>query len=359
LQRRLCLLFIFSFAELNCINWEEVRMTVKIGINGFGRIGRCVMRQLQNNTDLEVALINDLTDTHTLAHLLKYDSVHRTFSGDVGHTEKGITVGGKAIAVSAIPNPSEIPWAEAGVQIVLECTGRFTTKETAAAHMVRGPKKVIISAPGKGVDKTFVLGVNGHEYDPASHHVISNGSCTTNCLAPVAQVIHSQFGIKRGLMTTVHSYTNDQRILDLPHSDLRRARAAALSMIPTSTGAAAAIGLVIPSLKGKLNGLAVRVPTPNVSLVDVTFEIEKSATAESINGALKAAAQGDMRGVLVVSEEPLVSSDFNGNPASSIVDAEYTTVMDGTLVKILSWYDNEWGFSQRLIELATKVGKTL
>jgi glyceraldehyde 3-phosphate dehydrogenase len=261
--------------------------------------------------------------------------------------------------VSAVADPTEIPWAKAGVSIVLECTGRFTTKESASAHLKSGPKKVIISAPGKGVDKTFVVGVNDQDYNPGQHHIISNGSCTTNCLAPVAKVVHENFGIRRGLMTTVHSYTNDQRILDLPHSDLRRARAAAVSMIPTSTGAASAIGEVIPALKGKLHGFAVRVPTPNVSLVDVTFELDKATTAASLNAALKAASEGALRGVLGFSEEPLVSCDFNGNPASSTVDGEYTTVMDGTMAKILSWYDNEWGFSQRLIDLATIVARQL
>lgn len=334
-------------------------MALKIGINGFGRIGRCVMRLLENNKDIEVALINDLTDTKTLAHLLKYDSVHRTFGAAVSHTEKGISVNGRQVAVSAVANPAEIPWSECGVQMVLECTGRFTTKDTAAAHLGRGVRKVIISAPGKGVDKTFVVGVNDGEYDPANHHVVSNGSCTTNCLAPVAKVVHEAFGIRRGLMTTVHSYTNDQRILDLPHSDLRRARAGALSMIPTSTGAASAIGQVIPALKGKLHGFAVRVPTPNVSLVDVTFELEKSTSVEALNAALKSAAGGPLRGVLAFSEEPLVSCDFNGSPASSTVDGEYTTVMDGTMAKILSWYDNEWGFSQRLIDLTARMARSL
>jgi glyceraldehyde 3-phosphate dehydrogenase len=334
-------------------------MAVKIGINGFGRIGRCVLRLLEQNKDLEVALINDLTDTTTLAHLLKYDSVHGQFGANVGKNDQGITVNGRSIAVSAVADPTEIPWAKAGVSIVLECTGRFTTKESASAHLKSGPKKVIISAPGKGVDKTFVVGVNDQDYNPGQHHIISNGSCTTNCLAPVAKVVHENFGIRRGLMTTVHSYTNDQRILDLPHSDLRRARAAAVSMIPTSTGAASAIGEVIPALKGKLHGFAVRVPTPNVSLVDVTFELDKATTAASLNAALKAASEGALRGVLGFSEEPLVSCDFNGNPASSTVDGEYTTVMDGTMAKILSWYDNEWGFSQRLIDLATIVARQL
>jgi glyceraldehyde 3-phosphate dehydrogenase len=334
-------------------------MAVKIGINGFGRIGRCVLRLLEQNKDLEVALINDLTDTTTLAHLLKYDSVHGRFGANVGKNDQGITVNGRSIAVSAVADPTQIPWAKAGVSIVLECTGRFTTKESASAHLKSGPKKVIISAPGKGVDKTFVVGVNDQDYNPGQHHIISNGSCTTNCLAPVAKVVHENFGIRRGLMTTVHSYTNDQRILDLPHSDLRRARAAAVSMIPTSTGAASAIGEVIPALKGKLHGFAVRVPTPNVSLVDVTFELDKATTAASLNAALKAASEGALRGVLGFSEEPLVSCDFNGNPASSTVDGEYTTVMDGTMAKILSWYDNEWGFSQRLIDLATIVARQL
>ena len=337
-------------------------MTVRVGINGFGRIGRCVMRSLLGNKNLEVVLINDLTDTRTLAHLLKYDSVHGTFAPEVSHDENGIVVGGKKIKVSAVPKPAEIPWASAGVDIVLECTGHFTSKETAQAHMTganASVKKVIISAPGKNVDKTFVVGVNDEEYDPKNHNIISNGSCTTNCLAPVAKVVQDKFGIKKGLMTTVHSYTNDQRILDLPHSDLRRARAGALSMIPTSTGAASAIGLVIPALKGKLNGFAVRVPTPNVSLVDVTFDLEKSTTREEINAALKEAASGKMKGVLGFSELPLVSSDFNGSPMSSTVDAEYTTVIDGTMAKILSWYDNEWGFSQRLIDLTQIVASKL
>jgi glyceraldehyde 3-phosphate dehydrogenase len=334
-------------------------MTIKVGINGFGRIGRCVMRSLLNNRNLEVTLINDLTDTKTLAHLLKYDSVHGVLGAEVSHGEKGIVVNGKSIAVSAVPKPTEIPWKQAGVDIVLECTGHFTSKETASAHLAAGPRKVIISAPGKNVDKTIVIGVNDQEYDPSAHTVISNGSCTTNCLAPVAKVIHEQFVIKRGLMTTIHSYTNDQRILDLPHSDLRRARAAALSMIPTSTGAASAIGQVIPALKGKLHGFAVRVPTPNVSLVDVTFEVEKPTTVEAVNAALRAAANGPLRGILEVSDQPLVSTDFNGSAASSSVDAEYTTVLDGTMVKILSWYDNEWGFSQRLIDLTERVAKSV
>jgi glyceraldehyde 3-phosphate dehydrogenase len=334
-------------------------MGVKVGINGFGRIGRCVLRSLQNKPGIEVVMINDLTDTRTLAHLLKYDSVHGTFAADVAATPNGVKVGGKEIAVSAVPNPAEIPWAKAGVDIVLECTGLFTKKEKAEQHLKAGVKKVIISAPGTGVDKTLVIGVNDKEYDPAHHNIISNGSCTTNCLAPVAKVIHDAFGIRRGLMTTVHSYTNDQNILDLPHKDLRRARAGALSMIPTSTGAAKAISLVIPELEGKMNGIAVRVPTPNVSLVDVTFEVEKATSAEAVNALLREAAAGSLKGVLSVSDEPLVSTDFNGSSFSSSVDAEYTSVMDGTLVKVLSWYDNEWGFSQRLIDLTALVASKL
>ncbi len=334
-------------------------MAVNIGINGFGRIGRCVLRSLQGNKNLNVTMINDLTNTSTLAHLLKHDSVHGTFAHDVKAKEKSITVDGQEISVSAVPNPAEIPWSQAGVDIVLECTGLFVSKEKASAHLKGGAKKVLISAPGKEVDATFVMGVNDGDYDPSQHHVVSNGSCTTNCLAPVAKTLHEALGIKKGLMTTIHSYTNDQRMLDLPHKDLRRARAGALSMIPTSTGAAKAIGLVIPELKGKLHGLAVRVPTPNVSLVDVTFDVEKATTAEEVNELLKKAAAGGLKGVLAVSESPLVSTDYNGNPFSSTVDAEYTSVMEGNMVKVLSWYDNEWGFSQRLIDLTTLVASKL
>jgi glyceraldehyde 3-phosphate dehydrogenase len=327
-------------------------MTVKIGINGFGRIGRCVLRALENHKGLEVVHINDLTNAATLAHLYKYDSVHGTAKTPVDHKENAIVVGGKTIAITAIQNPAEIPWAQAQVDVVLECTGRFTKGEECAAHLRAGAKKVILSAPGKSVDKTLVLGVNHHEYDASKHNIVSNGSCTTNCLAPVAKVVHEAFGIKKGLMTTIHSYTNDQRILDLPHSDLRRARAAALSMIPTSTGAAKAISEVIPALAGKMHGISVRVPTPNVSLVDVTFELGRKVNASEVNDALQKAANGPLKGILGFSTEPLVSTDFNGNPMSSIVDAEYTTVIDDTMIKILSWYDNEWGFSNRLIELS-------
>ncbi|MEN9825510.1 MAG: type glyceraldehyde-3-phosphate dehydrogenase [Pseudomonadota bacterium] len=330
-------------------------MTIRVGINGFGRIGRCVARALQTQKDIELVLINDLTNAATLAHLFKYDSVHGTVAAQVEARENALVVGGKSIQVTAISNPAEIPWGQNKVDVVLECTGRFTKGEEVATHIRAGARKVILSAPGKAVDKTIVIGVNDGEYNINEHNVLSNGSCTTNCLAPVALTINEAFGIRKGLMTTIHSYTNDQRILDLPHSDLRRARAAALSMIPTSTGAAKAISEVIPSLKGKLNGIAVRVPTPNVSLVDVTFEVEKSVTAEQVNAVLKSAAEGRLKGILGYSTEPLVSCDFNGSSFSSVVDAEYTTVIGDNMVKILSWYDNEMGFSNRMIDLTRLV----
>jgi glyceraldehyde 3-phosphate dehydrogenase len=335
----------------------ECNMTIRVGINGFGRIGRCVLRALQNNKNVEVVHINDLTTAQTLAHLLKYDSVHGKYPGIVECTDNSLLVNGNSIGITAISNPAEIPWGNAKVDVVLECTGRFTKGEECSAHLRAGAKKVILSAPGKPIDKTLVMGVNHTEYDSKNHHVVSNGSCTTNCLAPVAKVVHDSFGIVKGLMTTIHSYTNDQKILDLPHSDLRRARAAALSMIPTSTGAAKAISEVIPALAGKLNGIAVRVPTPNVSLVDVTFEVSKTVTAEEVNQALVKASETFLKGILVCSKEPLVSTDFNGNPASSIVDLEYTSVIGGNMVKILSWYDNEWGFSNRLIDLTQLIGQ--
>jgi len=333
-------------------------MTIRVGINGFGRIGRCVLRALEGAGDVEIVHINDLTSAATLAHLYKYDSVHGIAAGKVESRENAIVVGGRSIGITAIGNPAEIPWAAAKVDVVLECTGRFTKGEEVTTHLRAGARKVILSAPGKGVDKTLVMGVNDGEYDAAKHHVVSNGSCTTNCLAPVAKVIHEAFGIRKGLMTTIHSYTNDQRILDLPHSDLRRARAAALSMIPTTTGAAKAISEVIPALAGKLNGISVRVPTPNVSLVDVTFETEKKVTAQEVNDALRTASEGSLKGILGFSTEPLVSHDFNGNPLSSIVDAEFTAVIGDNMVKILSWYDNEWGFSNRLIDLTRLIGKS-
>ncbi len=328
-------------------------MATRIAINGFGRIGRCLLRAaLSRNENFEVVAINDLDKPATLAHLFKYDSVHRTWPGEVKATEKGIVVGGKEIAVIAERDPAKLPWKDLGVDLVLECTGRFTKKDDAAKHLTAGAKKVLISAPAKGPDITIAFGINQDSYDPAKHHIISNASCTTNCLAPVAKVLHDSFGIERGLMTTVHSYTNDQRILDLPHEDLRRARAAALSMIPTSTGAAKAVGEVLPALKGKIHGLAVRVPTPNVSLVDFTVNLAKNTSAEEINAAFKKAAEGPLKGVLEYSEALTVSIDHNGNPHSSIFDATNTLVMDGNLVKVMAWYDNEWGFSNRMVDVA-------
>lgn len=332
----------------------------KVGINGFGRIGRNVFRAALNNKNVDIVAVNDLTDAKTLAHLLKYDSVHGTLSAEVKAVEGGIEVNGKVIKVLAEREPANLPWKALGVDVVVESTGRFTDADKAAAHITAGAKKVIISAPAKGEDITIVLGVNQDKYDPAKHHVISNASCTTNCLAPFAKVLNDTFGIKRGLMTTVHSYTNDQQILDLPHKDLRRARAAAMSIIPTTTGAAKAVALVIPELKGKLNGFAMRVPTPNVSVTDLVAELEKPATADEINAALKAAAEGPLKGILAYCDEPLVSRDFNGNPNSSIVDALSTMVVEGSLVKVVSWYDNEWGYSNRVVDLVAFIaGKGL
>jgi len=329
-------------------------MTIRVGINGFGRIGRTVLRAAlaSSNRDIEVVHINDLTDTKTLAHMLKYDSVHGVLANDVQVSAGGLRIDDKEISVSAIKSPAELPWAAKKVDIVFECSGIFTNRSDCELHIKAGAPKVLISAPAKDEDLTVVFGVNHHKIDKVAHKIISNGSCTTNCLAPVAKVLNDKFTIKHGLMTTIHSYTNDQRILDLPHKDLRRARAAAVSMIPTSTGAAKAIGLVLPELKGKLDGLAVRVPTPNVSVVDVTFQMERSTTKEEVNQLLREAAAGPLKGVLAVSDEPLVSVDFNGNRHSSIVDADLTTVMNGNLVKILSWYDNETGFSWRMLDVA-------
>lgn len=324
-------------------------MTVKIGINGFGRIGRSIFRALSKDEafkDIEVVAINDLTNHETLAHLLKYDSIMGVYEKDVHVSAKGLTVAGKEVAIFNHRNPADIPWGDMGADYVVESTGLFTDGEKASAHMDGGAKKVVISAPAKGNVKTIVMGVNEHEYDPSQHHILSNASCTTNCLAPFAKIIMDRFGIKKGLMTTVHSYTNDQRILDFPHGDLRRARAAALSMIPTKTGAAAAVSLVIPELKGKFDGLAVRVPTPNVSLVDAVMEVEKETTVLEVNQALK---EGSNR-FLGYSEEPLVSIDYQGNPHSSVVDAMSTKVI-GNMVKVLSWYDNEWGYSNRVLDL--------
>ena len=326
-------------------------MATKIGINGFGRIGRNVLRAAAGNPEVEIVATNDLTDTKTLAHLLKYDSTLGPFHGDVKAETDAIVVNGKRIHIYAIKDPAEIDWSSFGAQIVIESTGRFTDAKDAAKHLRGTVKKVIISAPAKDEDITIVLGVNENKYDPTSHHIISNASCTTNCLAPVAKVVHEKFGIRSAQMTTIHSYTNDQQLLDLPHKDVRRARAAALSMIPTSTGAAKAVALVLPELKGKFDGISVRVPTPNVSLVDVVMDLEKDATAEEVNRALKDAANEELKGILAYSEEPLVSIDFKRNSNSSIVDAEYTKVIGGNMLKVLSWYDNEWGYSCRVRDL--------
>lgn len=327
-------------------------MAVKVGINGFGRIGRLVFRAFLEKPELEVVAINDITDVKTNAHLLKYDSVHGRLNADVEAREDSIVVDGRPIKVIAERDPAKLPWQDMGVNVVIESTGVFTDAAKAAAHRQAGAKKVIITAPAKNEDITIVMGVNNDKYDPAQHHIVSNASCTTNCLAPIAKVLHDNFTIVRGLMTTAHSYTNDQHILDLTHKDLRRARAGALSIIPTTTGAAKAIGLVLPELKGKLNGFAMRVPTPNVSVVDLVCDLARPATVESINAAMKAAAAGPMQGILGYSEEPLVSRDFNGDPRSSIVDALSTMVIDGTLAKVVSWYDNEWAYSKRVVDLA-------
>jgi len=326
-------------------------MAVKVGINGFGRIGRNVMRACLGDKDIDFVAVNDLTDTKTLAHLFKYDSIMGNLDHKIEAGDGVIKVEGEEFKVFSEKDPGMIPWESVGAQIVIESTGRFTKAEDAVKHIRGSVKKVIISAPAKGEDVTVVLGVNENMYDPAKHKVISNASCTTNCLAPVAKVIHENFGIKRALMNTIHSYTNDQQLLDLPHKDLRRARAAALSMIPTSTGAAKAVALVIPELKGKFDGISVRVPTPNVSLVDVVMDVEKETTTEGVNKVLKDAANEELRGILQFCEEPLVSIDFRGNPNSSIVDAENTKVIGGTMVKVLSWYDNEWGYSCRVRDL--------
>ncbi|HYE13184.1 MAG TPA: type I glyceraldehyde-3-phosphate dehydrogenase [Pyrinomonadaceae bacterium] len=326
-------------------------MAIKVGINGFGRIGRNVLRASLGDADIDFVAVNDITDTKTLAHLLKYDSILGNLEEEVSATEKGIRVGGDEFVVFAEKDPAQIPWESVGAEIVVESTGRFTNAEDARKHLRGTVKKVIISAPAKNEDITIVLGVNEGSYDPAAHNVISNASCTTNCLAPVAKVIHEKFGVVSAQMTTIHSYTNDQQLLDLPHKDLRRARAAALSMIPTSTGAAKAVALVLPELKGKFDGISVRVPTPNVSLVDVVIEVGRETTTEEVNQALKDAANEELEGILGFSEEPLVSVDFRKNPNSSIVDADYTKVIGGNLVKVLSWYDNEWGYSCRVRDL--------
>ncbi|MCL2011734.1 MAG: type I glyceraldehyde-3-phosphate dehydrogenase [Cystobacterineae bacterium] len=329
-------------------------MAVKVAINGFGRIGRCVLRAALSRqaTAFEVVAINDLDKPAALAHLFKYDSVHGVWPGEVKATDKGIVVDGREICVTAEKEPANLPWKALGVELVFECTGRFVDKDSCAAHLKAGAKKVLISAPGKGVDVTLAYGVNHQVYDAKAHHIISNASCTTNCLAPIAKVLHGLVGIERGLMTTIHSYTNDQRILDLVHKDLRRARAAALSMIPTSTGAAKAIAEVIPELKGKLHGISVRVPTPNVSLVDLTVLVKRPTTVEEVNAAFQKAAEGELRGVLEYCELPTVSTDYNGNPHSAIFDAMDTCIMEGNMVKVLAWYDNEWGYSTRIVDVA-------
>lgn len=332
-------------------------MTVKVGINGFGRIGRNVFRAAINNSNVEIVAINDLTDANMLAHLLKYDSVHGTLAEDVTVDGEYLVVGGHKVKVLAERDPAQLGWGGLGVDVVVESTGRFTKREDAAKHLEAGAKKVIISAPANNEDITIVMGVNEDKYDPANHHVISNASCTTNCLAPFAKVLNDKFGIKRGMMTTVHSYTNDQQILDLPHKDYRRARAAAENMIPTSTGAAKAVALVLPELKGKLNGMAMRVPTPNVSVVDLVAELEKDVTVDEINGAFREAAEGDLKGILAYSELPLVSSDYNGVTVSSTIDALSTMVMEGNMVKVLSWYDNEVGYSNRVVDLCEYIAQ--
>ena len=332
-------------------------MTIKIGINGFGRIGRNLFRASFKDPELEFVAVNDITDANTLAHLLQHDSVLGGFGAEVKHTADAIVVNGKEIRVFAEKDPAGIPWDKLGVTVVIESTGRFKKKEDALKHMRGDVKKVIISAPATDPDTTIVLGVNEKTYDPAKHHVLSNASCTTNCLAPVAKVLHETFGIDKAFMTTIHSYTNDQRILDQPHKDLRRARAAAISQIPTTTGAAKAVGLVLPELKGKIDGIAIRVPTPNVSVVDLVALLKKTTTDKEVNAAFKKAAEGELKGILAYSEEPLVSVDFMANPHSSIVDAEYTKMVDENLVKVLAWYDNEWGYSCRLRDLIKYISK--
>lgn len=326
-------------------------MAVRVGINGFGRIGRIVYRAALGNPDIEVVAANDLADVETNAHLLKYDSTHGRLNRSVEVKEGALYVDGKELKVFAEKDPAKLPWGDLGVDVVVESTGVFRDREGAGKHLSAGAKKVIITAPAKGEDITIVLGVNEDKYDPKAHHIVSNASCTTNCLAPVAKVLDDVFTIKRGMMTTVHAYTNDQRILDLVHKDLRRARAAGQSIIPTTTGAAKAVGLVLPHLKGKLNGFSMRVPTQNVSVVDLVAEVEKPATVESVNDAFKAAAEGSLRGILAYTDEPLVSKDFNGDPHSSIVDGLSTMVIEDTMVKVIAWYDNEWGYSMRVVDL--------
>ena len=326
-------------------------MATKVGINGFGRIGRNIMRAALGSTDIDFVAVNDLTNAATLAHLLKYDSILGNLKSDISASGDRIAVDGRTFQVLSTKDPAQLPWKDLGVDVVFESTGLFTDRDSASKHLAAGAKKVIITAPAKKPDITLVLGVNSDKYDPKAHHVVSNASCTTNCLAPVAKVLHEKFGIKKGWMTTVHSYTNDQQLLDLPHKDLRRARAAALSIIPTTTGAATAVGEVMPDLKGKLDGISMRVPTPNVSIVDLAAILTRPTSTEDVNAAFKEAANGPLKGILEVVEAPLVSVDFRGNAHSSSVDAPYTKVMDGDFVKVLSWYDNEWGYSSRCVDL--------
>jgi glyceraldehyde 3-phosphate dehydrogenase len=326
-------------------------MAIKVGINGFGRIGRNIMRAAMGDRNIDIVAVNDLTNAKTLAHLLKYDSILGNLNADISAKDDRITVNADEFQVLSTKDPAALPWKDLGVDIVFESTGLFTDRDSAAKHLAAGAKKVVITAPAKKPDITVVLGVNDGRYDPAAHHIISNASCTTNCLAPIAKVLHERFGIRKGWMTTVHSYTNDQQLLDLPHKDLRRARAAALSIIPTTTGAALAVGEVLPDLKGRLDGIAMRVPTPNVSVVDLAAILDRKTSKEEVNGAFKAAAEGELKGILQYEEAPLVSIDFRGNDHSSILDAQYTAVMDGDFVKVLAWYDNEWGYSNRCVDL--------
>jgi glyceraldehyde 3-phosphate dehydrogenase len=332
-------------------------MAIKVGINGFGRIGRNIMRAAMDDSGIDIVAVNDLTDARTLAHLLKYDSILGNLKADIAASGDKITVGRDEFQVLSVKDPAQLPWKSLGVDVVFESTGIFTNREGAEKHLAAGAKKVVITAPAKGPDLTVVLGVNEDKYDPAKHHIISNASCTTNCLAPIAKVLHESFGIRKGWMTTVHSYTNDQQLLDLPHKDLRRARAAALSIIPTTTGAATAVGEVLPELKGRLDGISMRVPTPNVSVVDLAVLVDKKTTKEEVNAAFKTAADGKLQGILEYCQEPLVSIDFRGNPRSSIVDAPYTSVMDSDFIKVLAWYDNEWGYSNRCVDLIRYLAK--
>ena len=334
-------------------------MAIKVGINGFGRIGRNIMRAALAHHDVDIVAVNDITDAATLAHLLKYDSVLGNLTVPVSATADTIKVGSDQFKVLAIKDPAQLPWKDLGVDIVFESTGKFTKRDDAAKHLAAGARKVIITAPATGPDVTVVIGVNDGDYDTSKHHIISNASCTTNCIAPLAKVLHESFGIRKAWMTTVHAYTNDQNLLDLPHKDLRRARAAAMSIIPTSTGAAKAVGEVLPALKGKIDGIAMRVPTPNVSVVDLAALVDKKVTGEEVNGVLKAASEGALKGIMQFVTEPLVSIDFRGNPHSTMVDAEYTKVMDGDFVKVLAWYDNEWGYSSRCVDMLRFIGSRL